>query len=108
MPSLGNGVSASPPNNLATLVSFSQQSVAGGAPSGPSAAISSIGPTNGCVSVTRASPAAVSSGRPVLVWSALVCSALVWSALASQDQVLRNHAVGSTCSCAVSGPALVT
>ena len=28
--------------------------------------------------------------------------------LASQDQVLRNHAVGSTCSCASSGPALVT
>ena len=26
----------------------------------------------------------------------------------SQDQVLRNHAVGSTCKVAVSGPALVT
>ena len=30
------------------------------------------------------------------------------AAPASQDQVLRNHAVGSTCSTSASGPALVT
>ena len=31
-----------------------------------------------------------------------------FGASASQDQVLRNQAVGSTCSVAASGPALVT
>ena len=98
MPSLGNGVSASPPNSLATLVSFSQKSVAGGAPSGPSAASSSIGPTKGCVSVTRASPPAVSSGLP----------APPPAGSPANDQVLRNQAVGSTCNSASSGPALVT
>src|SRR5215469_4222227 len=98
MPSLGNGVMGSPPNNLATLVSFSQKSVTGAAPSGTGAASSSIGPTKGCVSVTRASPAAASSG--------LSASAL--TGFSAQDQVLRNQAVGRTCSCASSGPALVT
>ena len=31
-----------------------------------------------------------------------------WAALTSHDQVLRNQAVGSTCSVSASGPALVT
>src|SRR5260370_29272607 len=93
MPSFGHEVTGGAPNSLATLVSFSQNRAAGDTPSGPGAASSSIGPQIGCSSVTRPAPAPTICGR---------------SAPGVQDQVLRNQAVGSTCSSASSGPGFVT
>ena len=95
MPSLGYGVSGAAPNSRARFVSFSQNSAVGCVPSGPGPAISSSSPTNGCWMVTAEGEeaAAPSTGR---------------AGSSPQDQVLRNQAVGSTCSVSVSGPALVT
>ncbi len=94
MPSFGYGVSGAAPYSRATFVSFSQNSAVGCVPSGPGPAISSSSPTNGCSMVTTegSDAAAPSTGRGSF----------------AQDQVLRNQAVGSTCSVAGSGPALVT
>src|ERR1035438_3828400 len=93
MPSFGYGVTGAAPNRRCTLVSFSQNSAAGAVPSGPGPAISSSGPRNGCSIAAAESAAAFMAGL---------------GAPSSQDHVLRNQAVGSTCSVAGSGPALVT
>src|SRR5947209_2676666 len=94
MPSFGYGVSGTVPNSRAPLVSFSQNSTAGSAPSGPFPAVSSIFPPNGWTMRTAADPSAAIFSRP--------------ESEPPQDQVLRNQAVGSTCSVSVSGPAFVT
>ena len=96
MPSFGNGVAGAAPNRRLTLVSFSQNSSAGAVPSGASPASSSRVPRNGCSTRADAAPAAAPAAMTGL------------GAPRSQDQVLRNHAVGSTCRVSVSGPALVT
>src|ERR1035438_9421444 len=99
MPSFGYGVTGAAPNKRCVLVSFSQNNAAGPVPSGPGPAISSSGPRNGWSAVTEVAPvhavapAAAKAGR---------------AAPSSQDHVLRNQAVGSTCRVAGSGPALVT
>ena len=93
MPSLGYGVTGAAPNSRCSLVSFSQNTAAGSVPSGPGPASHSIGPTNGWSMPTADSPTACMVGL---------------GASTSQDQVLRNHAVGSTCKVAGSGPALAT
>jgi hypothetical protein len=95
IPSFGYGVTGSLPNNSASLVSLSQKSSSGAVPSVPGPASSSSSPANGCWTLTAAqlSPGtAVSAGLLV----------------PSQAQVLRNQVVGSTCTVAWSGPALVT
>src|ERR1700759_5201076 len=94
MPSFGYGVSGADPNSFATLVSFSQNSTAGSAPSGPFPALSSRFPPHGWTMRTAAGPSAAISGRP--------------ESEPPQDQVLRNQAVGRTCRVSVSGPAFVT
>ena len=96
MPSFGYGVIGAAPYSRARFVSFSQNSVTGGVPSGPGPAISSISPQTGWETVTPPPAAAPSIGR---------ASAALEP---PQDQVLRNQAVGSTCRVAASGPALVT
>src|SRR5689334_2650863 len=93
MPSFGYGVTGSVPNSRLVFVSFSQNKTAGAAPSGPQSAISSSGPRAGCSIRTDAPLAATMVGR---------------GAPASQDHVLRNQDVGSTCRVSVTGPALVT
>ena len=62
-------------------------------PSGAVPAAISRVPRNGCSTRTDASPAASMTGLGAPI---------------SQDQVLRNHTVGSTCRVSASGPALVT
>ena len=81
------------PYSRVVLVSLSQNSRSGAAPSGPAAPISSMVPVIGCSMVTDASAEAdrLGLGSP-----------------ASQAQVLRNQAVGSTWMLSSSGPALVT
>src|ERR1700733_5103936 len=103
MPSFGNGVTAVAPNRRVTLVSFSQNSGSGLLPSGAGPARSSSEPRNGCSVVMAA--AAAPAAAPVL---APAPASLGLGAPSSQDQVLRNHAVGSTCTVSTSGPALVT
>src|ERR1017187_2365952 len=93
MPSLGYGVTGAAPYRRARLVSFSQNSGTGLVPSGPGPASSSSEPRNGCSAVIAEPPAPASSGL---------------GASASQDQVLRNRAVGSTCTVSAAGPAVVT
>src|SRR5215475_5289983 len=93
MPSFGYGVTGGAPNSRVTLVSFSQNSASGTRLSGPRPAISSSDPSHGCSIPTAASPVAAMDGLDSVV---------------SQDQVLRNQAVGSTCSVSASGPWLVT
>src|SRR5487761_387159 len=93
MPSFGYGVTGCAPNSRRRLVSFSQNSCAGSAPSGPGPAVSSSGPRNGWPTATDEASVAAIDGRGAPI---------------SQDQVLRNQAVGSTCSVAGSGLALVT
>src|ERR1039457_7133509 len=93
MPSFGYGVNGSAPNRRGTFVSFLQNNRLGGVLSGPWRASSSSGPRNGCSIAAAESAAAFMAGR---------------GAPSSQDQVLRNQAVGSTCTVAGSGPALVT
>jgi hypothetical protein len=93
MPSFGYGVAGAAPNRRLTLVSFSQNSGTGLLPSGPGPASSSREPRKGCSVLITESPDAASTGL---------------GASASHDQVLRNQAVGSTCTVSVSGPALVT
>src|ERR1039457_5272089 len=93
MPSFGYGVTGSAPNRRCTFVSFSQNSRLGAVLSGPWPASSSSGPRNGCSIAAPESAAALQAGP---------------GAPSSQDQVLRNQAVGSTCTVAGSGPALVT
>src|SRR5208283_6023683 len=92
MPSLGYGVTGAAPYNRARLVSFSQNSSCGPVPSGPAAAMSSRVPRNGWSMATDRSPEDRSPGR---------------ASPSPQDQVLRNHAVGSTWTVSASGPALV-
>src|SRR6266516_451552 len=93
MPSFGYGVTGAAPYRRLTLVSFSQNSSAGAEPSGAVPASSSNGPRNGCLIPADVSPVASIVG-------------LGWST--SHDHVLRNQAVGSTCSVSASGPALAT
>src|ERR1039457_1438373 len=93
MPSFGYGVTGAAPNRGCVLVSFSQNSAVGTVPSGPGPAISSNWPRNGWSTRIAPAPVAAKAGR---------------GAPSSQDQVLRNQAVGSTCTVAGSGPALVT
>ena len=93
MPSLGYGVIGSAPYRRFRLVSFSQNNAAGAAPSGPESAISSSEPSHGCSIPTAPSPVADRVGL---------------GSSSSQDQVLRNQAVGSTCRVSASGPLLVT
>src|SRR5262249_41797833 len=93
MPSFGYGVTGAAPYRRSTFVSFSQNNAVGALPSGPASASSSSCPSHGCSIPTDVSPVAAMPGRV---------------ASSSQDQVLRNQAVGSTCSVSVSGPALVT
>ena len=88
MPSFGYGVVAGAPKTRGRLVSFSQKSDSGARPSGPGAA-SSRYPASAW-SVTRSDvPSRAMRGR---------------GAPSSQDQVLRNHSVGSTSMVASSGP----
>src|ERR1022692_4070928 len=98
MPSFGYGVTGAAPNRCCVLVSFSQNSAVGTVPSGPGPAISSNWPRNGCS--TRIAPVPAADGP--------VAAKAGRGAPSSQDQVLRNQAVGSTCTVAGSGPALVT
>ena len=93
MPSFGYGVAGATPYRRLRLVSFSQNTRVGAVPSGAFPATSSRVPRNGCSTRADVAPAAVMTGL---------------EAPRSQDQVLRNHAVGSTCRVSVSGPALVT
>src|SRR5215831_9519839 len=92
MPSFGYGVTGAAPYRRLRLVSFSQNRRVGAAPSGALPATSSRVPRNGCSIRADAVPDAAMTGL---------------GAPRSQDQVLRNHAVGSTCRVSVSGPALV-
>jgi hypothetical protein len=62
-------------------------------PSGAGPASSSREPRKGCSAVIAEPPAPASTGL---------------AAFSSHDQVLRNHAVGRTCTVSASGPALVT
>jgi hypothetical protein len=98
MPSFGYGVVGAPPKSAGTFVSFSQNSIAGAVPSLASPAASSSSPRNGCSMVTALFPLAL---PPLPVMSG-------FGSPSSQDQVFRNHAVGSTCSVSGSGPAFVT
>ena len=95
MPSFGYGVAGVAPYSRAVLVSFSQNSSSRRrCRPGPAPASSSRAPRNGCsiaIDRPRRRPPAIGLGAPT-----------------SHDQVLRNHAVGSTCSVSASGPALVT
>ena len=93
IPSFGYGVIGSAPYRRFRLVSFSQNKATGSAPSGPESASSSSDPSHGCSIPADVSPVAAMAGLGASI---------------SQDQVLRNQAVGSTCSVSVSGPALVT
>src|ERR1700751_1479712 len=113
MPSFGYGVTLPQPNSRSLLVSFSQHSSVGLAPPGPSSASNSSTPRSGCsISApvgpsSSPPPGAPPSPPPIL----LLLSAILrvgFCAPSSQDQVLRNHAVGRTCSVSASGPALVT
>src|SRR5690242_17588866 len=94
MPSLGYGTNGSAPYSRSTFVSLSQNNNCGSPPSGESPPTNSIAPTMGWSTATDRSPAACSDGRLPFV--------------SPHDHVLRNHAVGSTCSVSDSGPALVT
>jgi hypothetical protein len=93
MPSFGNRGPASVPYSRPVFVSLSQNSSVGSSPSGPGPATSSRSPRNGWGTLTDRDPVASSTGA---------------DASSSQDHVLRNHTVGSTCSTSVSGPAFVT
>ncbi len=97
MPSFGYGVTGAAPKSRAVLVSFSQNSGIGRAPPGPGPARSSSSFPNGCQMLTASAPADAAA--------AVARTGL--GAPSSQDQVLRNQAVGSTCRVAASGPALV-
>jgi len=77
------------------FVALSQNSAVAGEP-----VLSTRTPSSGCRAASAASVAAVSCGRPA--------SAVSAPASGPQLQVSRNHSVGSRCSVAASGPALVT
>src|ERR1700739_2433817 len=93
MPSLGQRVGFEAPSNRATFVSLSQNNNPGSAPSGAGPASNSSSPRNGWSTDITLAAVAPSFGL---------------AASLSHDHVLRNHAVGSTCKSAASGPALVT
>ena len=93
MPSFGQGVIGSEPNSRGMLVSLSQNSSVGWAPSDAGPASSSSSPRNGWGTRTASSRTAASTGA---------------STSTSHAQVLRNHMLGNTCTVSASGPALVT
>ena len=92
IPSFGYGGLVSEPYSRASFVSFSQKSAVGAVPSGPGPASSSRSPRNGWSMAMAASSRSQRRGL---------------AASTSQLHVLRNQAVGRTCSVSVSGPALV-
>ena len=101
MPSFGYGVTEGQPKSRWLLVSFSQNSGLGAVPSDAVAASSSSGPRNGC---SISTPLAESSAPPV-PFAAIFMTGFAES---SHDHVLRNQAVGSTCTVSASWPAFVT
>src|ERR1700761_3325463 len=98
IPSLGYLVTDGQPKSRWLLVSFSQNRVCGAVPSEAWPASSSSEPSQGCWTST---PLAASPVPPAAMDSDGLGS------FDSHDQVLRNQAVGSTCTVSASGPALV-